>query len=323
MRTSDATLASSSAWLNGFWTKSSAPASSAVTFSWSPLAVIMTTGSVRVSGLLRNWRHTSSPLMPGMTRSSSTRSGGSAAIWSNASGPEVAVRIAYPRGARMASMTRMFCGVSSTTRTRGFRPSTGCPGLCIGRGRGDRGRRWRTPTNLDKCTHLVRQRADVNRLGQVAVEAGRQEAFAIIFHGEGGQRHDGDCSRSGISSKSRQRRPAIQVRELNIHQDDAGCTFGGQAQTLLRRARFKDLVTPQLQQVAYELEVLFVVLHDEHCLTHHVALHCPFWTRPALAAGTASARARQTVRGRRRPCAPGDECGHSGARVAPRPCCAK
>ena len=44
MRSSDRTRASSSAWSNGLVMKSSAPASIAATFSWSPLAVIITIG---------------------------------------------------------------------------------------------------------------------------------------------------------------------------------------------------------------------------------------------------------------------------------------
>ena len=46
-------------WSNGFWMKSSAPASRAGTFSWSPLAVIMITGRSRVDGSSRNRRQTS------------------------------------------------------------------------------------------------------------------------------------------------------------------------------------------------------------------------------------------------------------------------
>jgi hypothetical protein len=58
-RTSERTRASSSAWSNGFAMKSSAPASIDATFSWSPLAVIMTTGRKRVAGSSRSVRHTS------------------------------------------------------------------------------------------------------------------------------------------------------------------------------------------------------------------------------------------------------------------------
>ena len=56
-----ATRASSSPWSNGLVTKSSAPASMARIFSWSPLAVIITTGRNAVTGFRRILRHTSYP----------------------------------------------------------------------------------------------------------------------------------------------------------------------------------------------------------------------------------------------------------------------
>ena len=58
-RASDATLASSSPWLNGLLTKSSAPALMAASFSCSPLAVIITIGRYAVAGSARIRRHTS------------------------------------------------------------------------------------------------------------------------------------------------------------------------------------------------------------------------------------------------------------------------
>ncbi len=51
----------------------------------------MTTGSRAVSGVLRMARHTSYPLISGITTSRSTMSGGSAATFSSASLPEDAV----------------------------------------------------------------------------------------------------------------------------------------------------------------------------------------------------------------------------------------
>ena len=77
IRTSDLTRASSSAWSNGLVTKSSAPASMACRFSWSPLAVIITTGRNSVRGSCRIRRQTSYPSRPGMKMSRRTRSGGS------------------------------------------------------------------------------------------------------------------------------------------------------------------------------------------------------------------------------------------------------
>ena len=58
IRASDATRASSSLWLIGLVRKSSAPASRALIFCSSPLAVTMTTGRYAVSGLLADPRGT-------------------------------------------------------------------------------------------------------------------------------------------------------------------------------------------------------------------------------------------------------------------------
>ena len=58
-RTSERTLASSSALLSGLVTKSSAPTSIARTFSASPLAVTMTTGMKDVAGFSRIRRQVS------------------------------------------------------------------------------------------------------------------------------------------------------------------------------------------------------------------------------------------------------------------------
>jgi hypothetical protein len=58
-RTSEATRASSSAWSNGFCTKSSAPACSDGSRCCEPLAVIITTGRNAVRSSARIRRHTS------------------------------------------------------------------------------------------------------------------------------------------------------------------------------------------------------------------------------------------------------------------------
>ena len=59
IRASEATRASSSLWLIGLVRKSSAPASRALIFCSSPLAVTITTGRYAVSGCSRIRRHTS------------------------------------------------------------------------------------------------------------------------------------------------------------------------------------------------------------------------------------------------------------------------
>jgi hypothetical protein len=81
-------------------TKSSAPASMAWTFSWFPLAVIITTGRNAVDGFCRIRRHTSYPSRPGMKMSSSTRSGLCSSSRSRACWPEPAVSTLVAAGAQ-------------------------------------------------------------------------------------------------------------------------------------------------------------------------------------------------------------------------------
>ena len=91
MRSRERTRASSSGWLIGLVTKSSAPASMPLMRSVAgSSAVTITTGSVAVAGVSRMRLQTSYPLMPGMTTSSSTRSGLCCAMRSSASVPEAA-----------------------------------------------------------------------------------------------------------------------------------------------------------------------------------------------------------------------------------------
>jgi hypothetical protein len=63
----------------------------------------------------------------------------------------------------------------------------------------------------------LQQLPDVDRLHQVAVEAGRMEALAIVWHGESGQGNNRDLRRAGIGLKLVEGRHAIHAGQLDVH----------------------------------------------------------------------------------------------------------
>src|SRR6266540_7320952 len=108
-----------------------------------------------------------------MTTSSRIKSGSSVFRSSSACSPEVAVTTSYPRGMRTASSRRTFSGMSSTTRI------VPAPLLLIS---------VPLAVALDRSDELHH----VDRLRDVAVEAGLEKTLAIALHRLGRQRDDGD-----------------------------------------------------------------------------------------------------------------------------------
>ena len=86
-----------------------------------------------------------------------------------------------------------------------------------GRDRRRRRRRLRRAQRRDGCVQFVR----LDRLGDVAVHAGRQAALAVALHGVGGHGDDRACA--GPSPASRRadrgrRLEAVHLRHLHVHQ---------------------------------------------------------------------------------------------------------
>ena len=147
-RTSERTRANSSAWSNGLVTKSPAPASIAATFSWSPLAVIITTGRNSVRGSRRRPPADLVAVQAG-TMSSSTMSGTRSSRNARASSPDDAPTTVKPRGARTASSSRR---------------------LAAGRPRPARWRHLMSAPLRREGTPAPGTAADADRLLQVSVE---------------------------------------------------------------------------------------------------------------------------------------------------------
>src|SRR5688572_18313687 len=113
------TRAISSSRLTGLERKSSAPASMPRTrLPWSSSAVTRTTGINAVAGSALSRSQTSKPLMPGIITSSSTRSGGVAAMCASAPAPSYTASTLIASFASRRPKNATMSGSSSTTRTR-------------------------------------------------------------------------------------------------------------------------------------------------------------------------------------------------------------
>ena len=97
----------------------------------------------------------------------------------------------------------MFGGWSSTTRTW-----TGVVRLG-----------HRSPPRAEEVADLLREAAHADRLLDVAVEAGRERALAVLVHREGGHRHDRDVLAVAADPDLTQRLGAVDAGQLEVHQD--------------------------------------------------------------------------------------------------------
>ena len=105
---------------------------------------------------------------------------------------------------------------------------------------------------------------DVDRLADIAVETGLGDVLAVLLHDRGCHRHDGDLRSSRILAQRLEGIDAVHARQLNIHEDQVRILFGGELDAVLRRAGFDGRVALDLQHVADELEVSFVVFDDQY-----------------------------------------------------------
>src|SRR5438477_11020346 len=116
--------------------------------------------------------------MPAIWTSSSTRSGGLLTTSSSASGPDEAGTTENPAGSRIASSSRTFAGMSSTTRIRG----AGWVSALI--------------SLTKEAPNLVGELAHADRLREIAVETLGDEALFVAAHGRGRERDDWDPRRA-------------------------------------------------------------------------------------------------------------------------------
>src|SRR6516164_410002 len=245
-RSKDFTRANSSAWSNGLVTKSSAPASKAWSLSFSPLAVIMTTGRNAVVGSSRSLRHTSNPSMGSITTSSRMRSGCCCRTIARASSPEEAEVTVYPFGVNTASSNRTFWGVSSTTRTVAGSVTVITP-------------------PVDQQSNHLTQRVDADRLLQVPVEPRVERPLFVVCHGERGDGHDGNGHGPLVVLEALHGvEPVHLARQLDVQENHLGQVLVRQCDARFRGCSFDHGVPLVRQDVTHQLHVGGVVLDHEY-----------------------------------------------------------
>ena len=67
--------------------------------------------------------------------------------------------------------------------------------------------------------NLAGKRPDVDRLLQIGVEAGAEQALAVIGHREGSQGDDADRGGPRVRSQALERADAVYVGQLDVHQN--------------------------------------------------------------------------------------------------------
>src|SRR6185503_19803697 len=173
-----------------------------------------------------------------MTTSRSTRSGGSLAIISSASGPDSALETLWPSGVRTASISRRFCAVSSTTR------------IFDG---------WLTLRLIPACgairEHLLGECQHVDRLGDETDEARLLEACPIGLQHRCGQRHDGDVRRRGLVLELTRGLYPVDAGERDVHENEVGLAFPSHDDAVLTAHRLNGAEAVELEHVTSQLHI--------------------------------------------------------------------
>src|ERR1700730_9005100 len=234
----------------GLVRKSSAPASSPRTRSAGlSSAVIMTTGMKWVAGLDFRRRQTSKPSMSGIMTSSRMMSHSARAAIVSASAPFDAVRTSKYSADSRASSSFTLAGTSSTTRIRADTEMNSLP---------------------DESTHRLDELADRDRLGKIGFAAAFADALLVALHGERGDRDHGNGAQLRIILDPAGDLEAGHLRQLNVHQDQIGAHLADEIERLVPIAGARGLIAMRFQQIAKELHVELVVLHDQDGFCHPV-----------------------------------------------------
>jgi len=114
-----------------------------------------------------------------------------------------------------------------------------------------------------EAAYLIRERADVDRLLEIAVEARRQEPVAVPGVGRGAERDDrypsGSCSAAELACDF----GTGHVRKPQVEQDDVRSIVGRDADRFIPAACFERPEPGRSQHISGELPVLLVVVDDE------------------------------------------------------------
>ena len=108
----------------------------------------------------------------------------------------------------------------------------------------------------------------INRLADVSVETGVQQALAVAVHGLRRHRDNGQTGERGVPSDLAEERLPATAGDLDVQQEEV--RTGGQEPLppfVHRRGRV-DVVAPELQDVPHEPEVERIVFDDQDSSAH-------------------------------------------------------
>ena len=124
-------------------------------------------------------------------------------------------------------------------------------------------RRGGAGRKFEEVGHDFGELGEVDWLAKVGACAGRKATFAILWHREAGDADDRDagglwrvCDLAGSLD-------AIEVRHLNVHQDEVGPVRGGQLDCLGTCVCDETPITDVLEEVSVEFEVYRMVICEE------------------------------------------------------------
>src|SRR6266478_5027364 len=247
-RVSERTRAISTMSDTGLVRKSSAPASRPRTRSAGlSSAVTMTTGMKWVAGLDLSRRQTSKPSMSGIITSSRMMSHSAREQICSASSPLDAVRTSKYSADRRASSNLTLAETSSTTRIRADTQTYSLPN--------------KTPYGFNEL-------ADRNWLGQIGFAAALADALLVPLHRKCRDRNHRDGTQFRIVLDPACHFEAGDLRELDIHQDQIGAHLAHEIERLETVGGTRGLIAVRFQQIAKELHIELVVLHDQDGFCH-------------------------------------------------------
>src|ERR1700712_4700608 len=246
-RVNERTRAISTTSDTGLVRKSSAPASSPRTRSAGlSSAVMITTGMKWVAGLDLSRRQTSKPSISGIMTSSRMMSHSARAQTASASAPLDAVSTSKYSADSRASSSLTLAGTSSTTRIRAD---------------------IEIPLP-DKPPNGFNKFADRDRLGQIGLAAALADPFLVALHRERSDRDHRDRAQLRIVLDPPRHFEAGHLRKLNVHQDEIGPKLAHEIERLETVAGARGLIAMRFQQIAKELHVQLIVLHDQDGFCH-------------------------------------------------------
>src|SRR5262249_38586029 len=148
---------------------------------------------------------------------------------------------------------------SSSTRPRQMRDSAN--GGRLANGRHAQAEPQKTADGVDELGHR-------DRLRQISLATAFTDTLFVALHRKGGHRDYRNGLEFGIFLQPLGHFETGDFRQLNVHHDHIRTVFAGEIGPLEAVARADGTIAVSFQQVAEELHVELVILHDHYCLRH-------------------------------------------------------